>query len=140
MSKRVARSLPAPNVERLEQRRLLSDVIAVGPEFRVNTHTTNNQREPSVAMDAKGDFVIAWDSRDQDGSSYGVYAQRYSADGVAQGGEFRVNTYTPGMQRVPSVAMDSNCDFVVAWVSYLQDGASNGVYAKRYDALGVTGR
>ena len=29
----------------------------------------------------------------QDGGGYGVYAQRYNAAGVAQGAEFRVNTY-----------------------------------------------
>ena len=28
-------------------------------------------------------------------------------------------------------------DFVIAWMSYLQDGSGHGVYAQRYNASGV---
>ena len=45
-------------------------------------------------MDDDGDFVITWQSHGQDGSGWGIYAQRYNAAGVKQGTEFRVNTYT----------------------------------------------
>jgi len=57
----------------------------VGPEFRVNTFTTDGQWLPSIAMDAAGKFVIAWASRGQDGSDFGIFAQRYSAAGVPLG-------------------------------------------------------
>src|SRR5262249_45223564 len=46
--------------------------------FRVNSFTTDAQRVPSVAMDAAGEFVVAWESFGQDGESYGIYAQRYN--------------------------------------------------------------
>ncbi|MEX2114324.1 MAG: hypothetical protein WD845_14115 [Pirellulales bacterium] len=110
--------------------------VAQGSEFRVNTYTTSNQHDARVAMDADGDFVVAWHSFGQDGSGRGIYAQRYNAAGVAQGSEFRVNTYTTDSQSQPSVAMDDG-DFVVAWGSYGQDGSSEGVYAQRYNAAGV---
>ena len=104
-------------VESLEDRRLLS-ASADGPEFQVNTYTTSVQALPSVAMDADGDFVVAWHSGNfgsgQDGSLYGIYAQRYNAAGVAQGSEFQVNTHTTERQAFPSVAMDADGDFVVA--------------------------
>ena len=45
-------------------------------------------------MDSAGDFVVAWESQAEDGSNYGIYAQRYNAAGAAQGSEFLVNTYT----------------------------------------------
>ena len=51
----------------------------LGPEFRVNTYTTNEQRLPSVAADGSGNFVVAWTSR-QDGSGYGVFGQRFCSD------------------------------------------------------------
>ena len=35
-------------------------------------------------MDSDGDFVISWNGGGQDGDSYGIYAQRYNASGVAQ--------------------------------------------------------
>src|SRR5262245_56825311 len=77
------RCLPA-HVQLLEPRQLLS-AAPVGPEFQVNTFTTNNQLAAAVATDADGDFVVTWTSN-QDGSGNGIYAQRYNAAGVAQGG------------------------------------------------------
>ena len=58
---------------------------AQGSEFRVNTTTAGDQINPSVAMDGGGGFVIAWQSQGQDGSGWGVYAQRYNAAGAAAG-------------------------------------------------------
>ena len=105
--------------------------VPLGGEFRVNTHTTSNQGYPAVAMDAEGDFVVAWDSDDQ----AGIYAQRYDASGAPQGGEFRVNTYTAVSQA--TIATDADGDFVVAWNSFGQDGYFYGVYAQRYNSAGV---
>ena len=108
----------------------------VGGEFKVNTHTDNNQSNPSVSMNAAGNFVIAWHSNLQDGSGYGVYAQRYDPDGNPRGIEFRANTFTDNNQDTPSVAMDCQGNFVIAWRSLLQDGSGYGVYAQRYDPDG----
>ncbi len=113
-------------------------VGAQGGEFRVNTFTANRQLHPSAAMDASGDFVVAWQSFNQDFFGYSVFAQRYNAAGVPQGGEFRVNTFTPGDKSDPSVAIGADGDFVIAWTSSLQDGSGDGVYAQRYNAAGVT--
>jgi len=111
--------------------------MALGSEFIVNTFTTNDQSTPTVAMDADGDFVIAWMSDGQDGSSNGVYAQRYNATGLAQGGEFQVNAFSTGRQQTPDIAMDADGDFVITWASYAQDGNRDGIYAKRYNAAGA---
>jgi len=110
---------------------------ATGDEFIVNIQTANSQNTPAIAMDDDGDFVITWESDDQDGDGTGIYAQRYDATGLALGREFLVNTYTTGDQESPSIAMDSDGDFVVAWQSEDQDGDGNGVYAQRFSALGV---
>ena len=54
-----------------------------GGEFQVNTYTTNQQREPAVAADGAGNFVVSWISYGQDdGSNWGVYAQRFLSTGV----------------------------------------------------------
>ena len=57
--------------------RYASSGAPLGTEFRVNTYTTGNQGYPSVAADAAGNFVVVWQSDGQDGSSYGVFGQRY---------------------------------------------------------------
>src|SRR5689334_21844263 len=77
-----------------------------GAEFRANAFTTDTQFVPRLAADADGDFVVVWESNTQDGSSNGVYAQRYSSSGSPLGGEFSVNTYTTSAQSNPAVAMD----------------------------------
>lgn len=109
---------------------------AASAQFQVNTDTGGTKDQPTVAMDANGNFVVAWRSSAQDGSASGVYAQRYNASGVAQGSEFRVNTYTSSDQFYPAIAM-STTGFVITWTSYLQDGDNYGVYAQRYNASGV---
>lgn len=111
--------------------------VSQGGQFRVNTTTYSDQFAPSAAVDADGDFVVAWTSNDQEGSNSGVYAQRYDAAGVAQGGEFHVNTYTDTYQAYPSVAIDPEGDFVVVWTSSGQDGSNEGVYAQLFSALGA---
>jgi hypothetical protein len=108
-----------------------------GSEFRVNTTTVNSQRISAVDMDDDGDFVVGWASNLQDGSDYGVYAQRYNAAGVAQGGEIAVNTFTTGRQGRTQIAVDADGDFIVAWLSNLQDGSSYGMYAQRFNANGT---
>lgn len=110
----------------------------LGSEFRVNATSAGRQDSPSVAMDDDGNFVVAWNSFGQDGSSWGVYARRFNASGVAQGGEFQVNTFTTNAQRYPKVAMDADGDFVVAWQSQNQDGSGYGVYARRFTKTGAS--
>ncbi|PHM10790.1 cadherin-like domain-containing protein, partial [Nostoc sp. 'Peltigera malacea cyanobiont' DB3992] len=97
-------------------------------EFQVNTTTIGNQSNSTVAIDTDGDFVISWQSDSQDGTD--IYARRYNNLGVAQGGEFKVNTYTTSDQANPTVAMNAGGDFVVSWQSDGQDGFGNGIYAQ----------
>ncbi|MCA9099207.1 MAG: hypothetical protein KDA36_12515, partial [Planctomycetaceae bacterium] len=111
--------------------------VPQGFEFRVNSWTTDSQTDPSIAMDASGDFVITWKSEDQDGDGFGIYAQRFNQLGVVQGSEFLVNSTTTGWQRLPSIAMDADGDFVIAWTSDGQDGSGSGIYARRFDQDGV---
>ena len=41
-----------------------------------------------------GGFVVTWMSNGNDGSDWGVYGQRYAADGAASGNEFLINNHT----------------------------------------------
>lgn len=123
-------------IQTCESRVLLS-AVPVGGEVNVNSTTTGAQALPDIACDANGNYIIAWQSNGQDGDGNGIYAQRYNASGVAQGGEFRVNSFTTGEQTAPRVAMDADGDFIITWVSNEQDGNSTGIYAQRYNAAGV---
>lgn len=107
----------------------------VGGEFHVNTYTIEHQLLPAVSFDGSGGFVVAWQSRGQDGSDDGIYARRYDAAGVPASGEFAVNTITTGAQGVPAVAALANGGFVIAWLSQGTPGGP-GVFARQYDAAG----
>ncbi|MEQ9409865.1 MAG: SdrD B-like domain-containing protein [Fuerstiella sp.] len=114
-----------------------SDGTAAGTEFRINSEFRRDQYYPSVAMTDDGGFVVVWDSFQQDGDGFGIFGQRFVADGTAAGGEFRVNSQTADSQSHPSVAVDNAGNFVVAWTSLNQDGDSAGVYGQRFDASGL---
>src|SRR5262249_23667920 len=107
-----------------------------GGEFQVNTYTSGDQSNPSIAMDVSGNFVVVWQSRNQVGLGQDVFAQRFDSSGVPQGSEFRVNTYTTGNQYAPSIGMDLTGDFVVVWQSY-QDGSGYGIFGQRFDSSGT---
>jgi 6-phosphogluconolactonase (cycloisomerase 2 family) len=105
-------------------------------EMLVNTETASHQVLPSITAHSNGRFAIAWNSYNQDGDSYGVYAQRFNSDGSADGGEFRVNSETAGSQSSPSAAMDDSGNLAIVWASSDQDGDGLGVYGQLYNSDG----
>ena len=111
--------------------------ISLGEEFQVNTYTTGDQEQCSIAALSDGGFVVTWMSNGQDGSFEGIYGQCYFADGSANGSEFHISTQTTASQTYPSVAPLTGGGFVVTWMSYAQDGSEYGVYAQRYDSAGA---
>ena len=108
------------------------DGSPVGGEFQVNTYTAHSQSNPAVAMAPDGRIVVAWASHGQDNSYDGIFARRYDASGRPVGSEFQVNTYFMNNQTRPSVAMGPDGSFVVAWLSYNQEGHDSGIYAQRF--------
>ncbi|HEX2463391.1 MAG TPA: hypothetical protein VHR17_02125 [Thermoanaerobaculia bacterium] len=108
-----------------------------GEEFQVNTYTTGTQGRPAAAINATGDFVVAWQSIGQDGSGYGIFGQRFDGSGARVGNELHISSYTPGHQRFPTVASDGDRNFVVSWESAAQDGESYGVFARLFDSSGA---
>jgi hypothetical protein len=67
--------------ERSVQLRVFSSLGApTGPELQVNSYTTSAQAYPWVSMTSAGEFVVAWDSKEPEGTieSYRtVQAQRF---------------------------------------------------------------
>jgi len=80
--------------------------------------------------------VIAWNTPHQDGSSTGIYAQRFNSDDTPLGSEFQVNTFWQGVQSGPNVLGLKNGGFVIAWTSG-HDGNNKGVFAQLFDNSGV---
>jgi hypothetical protein len=109
----------------------------IGTEFQVSTSTAGNQGYEAICCGADGNFVVSWESYDQDGDRNGIFAQRFANSGALAGAEFQVNTYTENRQRGPAVACSAAGDFVVAWSSYGQDGDSRGIFGQRFAVNGT---
>ncbi|MEY2892552.1 MAG: hypothetical protein RJA98_2460, partial [Pseudomonadota bacterium] len=117
----------------------------LGADLLVNTTLSGQQdtlalnrgSQQAVALDASGNFVVVWTSKDQDGDGDGVYARRFAADGTALTGEIRVNASTAGDQNGARVVSDSAGNFVVVWTSDRSDGSATTVMLRRFNASGV---
>jgi hypothetical protein len=104
--------------------------------FQVNGYSTDTQANPDIAMDEAGNFVVVWQSDTQDGSENGIFGQRFDSAGDPLGGEFQINSFTTGHQSFPSVAADSDGDFVVVWHGSGSTDIS-GIFGQRFDAAGT---
>lgn len=109
-----------------------------GAEFQVNTHTSNDQKNAAIAMDAAGNFIVVWSSYLQDGSSNGVFARRFDPNCGQLGEEFQINTTSSGNQAEPVVAMDAAAGFVVAWQGpgFIEEDQDD-IFAQRFDPNGL---
>lgn len=113
--------------------------VAGGP-FRINQTTASDQSDTSIAMDADGDFIVTWTSRNQEGNgTRGIYARRYNKDGTPKDtNDVLINTYTTNDQIHSSVAMDGTGNYIVVWESDGQTGDTSwGIYGQLFNADGT---
>ena len=96
------------------QRHLRPPLLERGPalagEFQVNTYTTSGQDRPSVAVGRRRRLRRRLAELGQDGSSYGVFARRFSSAGARSGQRVPGQHLHHEHQRSPSVAADAGGD------------------------------
>ena len=108
--------------------------VACQAEFQVNTHTSNKQENPAIAMDAEGNFVVVWNSYFRGGRSNDIFGRRFDSNCTPLSEEFQINIETSGNQREPSVAMDAAGSFVVAWHGPgIVEEDKEDIFARRFD-------
>jgi PKD repeat protein len=105
----------------------------LGLEF-VMAPQTKADGFPSIAVDSKDRFVVAW-QRSPDQLSMDIYAHTFEANGVRLGTEIVVTVAT-GTQSRPQVSFDSGDNFVVAWNDGRNGGARKELFAQRFDMNG----
>ena len=124
----------------IQLRRFASDGTALGDEVFVNAYTTSDQRQPAIAADASGNFIIVWESTGSDGGDgdgMSVQGQRFDSAGAAIGAQMQINTYTTADQKLVDVVMSSGGELVVIWNSESADSGDDGsIQARLFDAEG----
>lgn len=89
----------------------------------VNSTTAGQQRDPDIAMDDSGRFVVVWEDDYDLNSSYQIKARAFSATGSEILSERTVNLLAGGNQINPAVAMDSFSNWYPVWQD---DGVDGG--------------
>jgi hypothetical protein len=117
--------------------------IPLGANFRVNDDGgTSDQKFPSLASDAFGNFVIAWTDY-RNGFPVGdIYIQRYNSSGFPINSNSRVNDelgavfdFSFGLD----IVMGQPGNFIVVWEDDRGQSpySSSNIYAQRYNSNGT---
>jgi hypothetical protein len=117
---------------------------AVGAEFTIPTPPANLTEQPDIAVQTDGTFVVVFRDRNVDNpgeNDFGVFLQRFDANGANIGAPTQVNTLERFSQFAPRVAATEDGGYVVVYESDVADDygytGSPGIYAQRFDGMGA---
>ncbi len=119
---------------------LAADGTFASGDIQVNSYPQGRQERPQVAVLKDGTATVVWASYGQDGSHYGVFAQRLTARGDKIGEEFMVNQRTSLSQRTPAVAALPDGRFVVIWASEKENAPGTPIAGQEGYATAGPGR
>jgi hypothetical protein len=106
-------------------------------DFTVNTVSAGQQLNPAVALDASGDFIVAWED-DQDNNNYfQIYTRGFTSIGAQRFAQLQVNTNAAGQHAKPQVAMDANGASVVVWEDDQDDNGYYQIYGRGFTLTGT---
>ena len=127
------------NIWNIYAQRYNSSGTPLGSNFKVNDGPVGaGQGSPAVAMGiSSGIFFITW--HDWRNGNADIYAERYNANGIPQGSNFKVNNDVgTNYQYDPAIASDAIGNVVITW----EDSRNYyttwwDIYAQRYNANGI---
>ncbi len=96
--------------------------------FTVNTTAAGQQVKPAIGMAPDGRFVIAWQDAPESNGQYQIRMRGFQADGSERFSDRSVHADVAGVRIAPSIDLDADAGFVVAWQD---DSDGNGVYQVR---------
>ncbi|MBU1683015.1 hypothetical protein KJ742_03645, partial [Patescibacteria group bacterium] len=92
-------------------------------EIRVNDYLLGEQKDPAVAVNEQGNFVVSWVSqRNQRETATDVFAKQFDSDGDPVSDEFEVSASPTKISSEPSVAIDSASNFMIVWQGSDEEG------------------
>lgn len=115
-----------------------ADGTPLTEEFKVNVAEVDvGAWTPAVAIDPKGNFVVAWVVGNGDDSD--LVARMFAADGEATTEELPVAVSPLAAASTPRIAMNSSGAFAMVWTNWYGDAHIGQSYAvgRVYDANGV---
>jgi hypothetical protein len=122
-------------------RRFDATGTALGPIQRLHRHTTGDQRNPAVATDPEGRFVVVWyEEEGIEGSGGSLLARRFGPDLAPLGRTSFVglaeNPTEGTFSSAPSLAFDDLGYLLVAWPGVSVDSSEASILAHQFDPTG----
>jgi hypothetical protein len=113
----------------------INDGTTSGVNFKVSTDSVFTvPYSPAIAVNPNLEFVITW--IDRKNASWNIYAQRYSNNGTAIGGNIKVNDDMGDEEKAhPDVSIDSLGNFVIVWAD--ERNGNFDTYAQRFSNNGI---
>ena len=108
----------------------------VGNEYRVNTTTAGNQKDPVATFDHQGNIFVVWQGESPSGNGAAVYGQRYDPQGNQLGSEFLVNTTQTLTRMRPAIATHDDGHVAVIWPTDDPETTQLRLVAQYYDLAG----
>jgi hypothetical protein len=105
--------------------------------LEVNVASIASVTRPSISMNSRGCFVVAWDGDSSRASEDDVYGRLYDPNGVPRGGPFLVNTIRAGAQQWPQAAMGETNEFVIVWEHDTGEPNATEIAGRYFDPNGV---
>ncbi|MBN2000741.1 T9SS type A sorting domain-containing protein [candidate division KSB1 bacterium] len=87
---------------------------------------------PDIAALSDGGFIVVWSNKDPE--NYGIYGQRFDADGRAVGKQFNIQSKVPEYCDYPLVTGLDYGGFAVAWQNRV-NGTLNDIFVRSFDSL-----
>jgi hypothetical protein len=90
----------------------------LGDSFLVAKPGSETVRAPSVSVNQDGDFVVVWQYQPDPNTPRSLHARHFSKDAKPLGQEFVTEADSVADAIVPSIASDSQGNYVIVWTSY----------------------
>lgn len=100
-------------------RRFEADGTPATDDFQIHTYDSGNNRDQTdVALNENGRVLVVWRDLEDNLTDGEIRGRLYSPELVAQGSDFRINSYMSDEQSRPSVSNYGDTGFfVVVWMS-----------------------
>jgi hypothetical protein len=125
-----------PSISSIIGRRFDNTGAPVGEEFLISDEL--NAFDPNVAMEADGDFLVAWNGAPVGGDFFAgnLYTRLYDSAGTPRTSSVPLVPLSPFAADTPGVTATPGGDWIVAWLAVAFDFSRADTLAQRLDADG----
>ena len=109
------------------------DASLVSGPVRISDASVSEARNPAVARDGNGGFLVAWEADGNLDGAPEIRGRRLDPNGVPIAAEFEISSEKQGSSHHPSVALDAIGNAIVVWESLDETTGLKQIWIQRLD-------